>query len=471
MSAFRWTRERVAAALDAGMPAELPDDFAGVSTDTRALTPGSLFVALAGERFDAHDYLDAAAAAGAAAAVVSRVPAGAPADLPLVTIGDTLAALGRLARHRRRALEARVVGIAGSNGKTTCKDLLRAAVARHRTTHATAGNLNNQIGVPLTLLAAPDEAEVVIVEMGTNEPGEVEILTRIVEPDIGVITSIGEEHLEKLGSLDGVLEEELALLPGIRGDGPAFVADEPSALADRARALLGDPRVLAAGFTPDAELRPEGGAAGVRILEDGSTRWSWEGADVHLPLPGRHNVRNALLALGVTRDLGVAPVDAAEGISCMPCPALRGEWRRIGSLRVLADCYNANPPSTLAALDLLASLPGEAPRVAVLGTMRELGEHSAGEHRRVAAEVAGRLGDGIDRIVATGEFADAFDSDERVLRCLDPVDAYRRTIPLLEGGEIVLLKASRGETLERWLDLLEADFGASPPVPVRAEGG
>lgn len=462
MSGLRWTDREIRSALglrDDGAARAL--DFARVSTDTRALEPGDLFVALQGERFDAHEMLGAAAAAGARGAVVSRVPEDAPNELEYYLVDDTRAALGALGRHRRRALGSRVVGVVGSNGKTTTKDLIRVALAERYRTHATEGNLNNQIGVPLTLLSAPDDAEVLVVEMGTNEPGEIAILTGIVEPNAAVVTSIGEEHLEKLHSLEGVLEEEIAIIAGLRGDGIALVSEEPAALPARARHRLAG-RVRVAGFSDAADLRPEGGITGVSVQPDGSTRWRWKGVDVTLPLPGLWNVRNALLALGLAEAWGVDPADAARGLQRVPAPKLRGEWRRIADLRVLADCYNSNPPSARAALELLASLEGER-KVAVLGTMRELGASADRLHRETAEAAAAHVGRGIDLVVATGAFATAFDPlaerlGDRLIRAQDPVAAYEEVRPRLSGDEVVLLKASRGEALERWLPLLERDF-------------
>ncbi|MGH7457886.1 MAG: UDP-N-acetylmuramoyl-tripeptide--D-alanyl-D-alanine ligase [Longimicrobiaceae bacterium] len=457
MSGFRWSDREVRRGLGLE-PAPDSEDvvYAGVSTDSRKIGPGDLFVALVGERFDAHDFLAAAAGMGATGAVVAGEPEPWPEGLRRYLVEDTLLALGRLAQHRRRALGAAVVGVAGSNGKTTTKDLLRAALGEGMRAHATEDNLNNRVGVPLTLLAAPQEARVVVVEVGTNQPGEVAMLADIVEPDLGVVTSIGEEHLEKLGNLEGVLEEELCLLPAVRGKGRVFLADEPPELAVRATRLVGPERVRTAGVSEGADLRPEGE---VRIEPDGSTRWHWRGAEVRLPLPGRHNVRNALLALGVAEELGVPALEAAGGIATTPRLKLRGEWLRVGGIRVLADCYNANPPSVIAALDLLASLPVEGDKVAVLGTMLELGENAEPLHRSVAERATAWLGKGIDRLVATGLFADAFQGlgDERVVRERDPVAAYRAAASGFQGDETVLLKASRGERLERWIDLLKGD--------------
>lgn len=468
MSAFRWTVAEVERALDqwsGGHGSDGEFEFAGVSTDTRKIGPGTLFVALKGANFDAHDFVAQAAAAGATGAVVSRVPDDSPEGLRLFIVPDTLHALGRLGRHRRRSLTGKVIAVAGSNGKTTTKDLLRASLSSGGKVHATEGNLNNQVGVPLTLLAAPDDADFIVAEVGTNEPGEIAILGAIAEPDAALITSIGEEHLEGLGSVEGVLEEELAILPSIRHGGPAFVAEEPVELPTRARDSLGGERVHVAGFSDDADLSPEGGAEAIRVNPDGTTEWRFRGAEVRLPLPGMHNVRNALLALGVAEAMGVSPEEAARGIAAMPAPKMRNEWRRVGPFGVLADCYNSNPPSLRAAIDLLASIPADGPKVAVVGTMRELGDRGAELHREAAERIAGKVGGGIDRVVATGDFVRAFDGidlGDRLIAVEDPVEAYDHLKPTLSGGETILLKGSRGVALERLIPLLERDFGANP---------
>ena len=469
MSGFRWTREHLGAALGEllleGIESVPLEGFAGVSTDTRSIGAGDLFVALIGDRFDAHRFLHDAVAAGAAGVLVSEANAGAPDGASMLRVTDTLAALGRLGRHRRRQLDARVLGITGTNGKTTTKDIARAVLSSRFRVHATAGNLNNQIGVPLTLLAAPGDAEVLVVEMGTNEPGEIEILARIAEPDAAVITAVGEGHLEKLGSVEGVLVEKTALVAGLPQDGSAYVAELPPSLPVRARALLPGGRVRVAGFGPDADLAPEGGGDGIEVLPDGSTRWRWRDTEFHLPLRGRHNVRNALLALGVAAEWGISPADAAAALESMPAPKLRGEWRHIGDTLLIADCYNANPPSMAAAVELLAGLPSAGPKLLVVGSMRELGTESERLHREAAASISRLLGKGIDRVLATGDFVHAFRqlSDvpaERLIAHEDPVAAWEMIVPSLAGNETVLLKASRGEALERLIPLLESARGA-----------
>jgi UDP-N-acetylmuramoyl-tripeptide--D-alanyl-D-alanine ligase len=464
VKSFRWTLAEVCTALERKPPAaSAARDFSRISTDTRSIEPGSLFVALTGDRFDAHNFLADAAAAGATGAVVSRIPEGAPGEMEYIVVENTLHALGKLARHRRRALRSKVVAVAGSNGKTTTKDLLRAVLGARFRVHATAGNLNNQIGVPLTLLAALDDAEVLVVEIGTNEPGEIAILTALVEPDAGIITAIAEEHLEKLGDLAGVLREETALLAGLPPHALAIVAEEPPELLARARELVAADLLRVAGFSEAADLRPDGGADGVELLPDGTTRWTWEGIPVHLPLRGRFQVRNALLALGLARAWGVVPQEAVAALERMPIPSLRGEWKQFGALRVIVDCYNSNPVGLSAAVDLLAALPADAAKVAVVGTMRELGEQTEALHHRAAMAIAEHVGRGIDRVIATGVFVDAFAPlaarlGERLILCTDPLEAYHATAASLRGNETVLLKASRGEALERWVPLLEEQF-------------
>ncbi|HEX6037106.1 UDP-N-acetylmuramoyl-tripeptide--D-alanyl-D-alanine ligase [Longimicrobium sp.] len=466
MTGFRWTADEVRAALGLDAPVGMME-FTGISTDTRHIAPGSLFVALRGANFDGHDYLAQAAQSGALAAIVSRAE-GAPEGMPLFVVPDTLHALGALGRHRRRALGGRVVAVAGSNGKTTTKELLRAVLSPAFRVHATDANLNNQVGVPLTLLATPDEAEAVIVETGTNEPGEITLLSRIVEPDAALITSIGEEHLEGLGSVEGVLQEELAVFDGLRQNGVGVVADEPNELPEGAMQRIGGVRLRVAGFSSETDLRPDGGKEGVRFRPDGSTEWSFRGVPVHLPLPGMHNVRNALLALGVAVEWGVPLEDAVRGLGAMKAPKMRNEWVRIGPMNLIADCYNANPPSMRAALDLLATVPAEGEKIAVIGTMRELGDHGDRLHRELALHAAGLIGHGIDRVVATGEFVRAFgenDSElgDRLIAAEDPLQAYEALRPTLRGGETLLLKGSRGVQLERLLPLIERDFAQGSP--------
>lgn len=456
---FTWTDAAVHQALGLSTPPREDLVFERVHTDSRSVRAGDLFVALAGDHFDGHDFVADAFAAGARGAVVSHPVAG-EGDAVLYPVDDTLIALGDLARHRRLALPARVVGITGSSGKTGTKQLTAAALGSTLRVHATAGNYNNRVGLPLTLLAAPPEAEVVVAEMGTNEPGEIAILAAIARPEIGVVTTVGESHLEKLGGVEGVLDEKLDLVRALDADGLAVVGDEPRELPRAARAL--HPRLRVAGFGPEADddLRPED------VVADGVGRhtFGWRGERIDLRVPGRHVVVNTLLALAVAEALDVPARAAAAGVAGVDPDPMRGEIRRMGSLTLLVDCYNANPQSVRAALDLLEA-QGSARRVAVLGSMLELGDASDGLHRAVLRDALAR---DLDRVVATGAFAQAaaeLDPGERdaagvrLIAVPEPEVAYRALRDDLSGSETVLLKASRGVRMEALVPLFEQDFG------------
>jgi UDP-N-acetylmuramoyl-tripeptide--D-alanyl-D-alanine ligase len=331
-----------------------------------------------------------------------------------------------------------------------------AALASARRVHATSGNRNNRIGMPMTLLATPSDAEAVVLELGTNEPGEIRALAQIARPDLGVITTIGESHLEKLGSVEGVLEEKLDLLRYLSVGGRCVVGDEPDVLSSRARALCSTVRVAGWSERADADLRPD--SAGVDVF--GRYEFHWKGVKVVAPMAGRHAVSNALIALAIADLLGVAPRDAARGLATTRTGSLRGEIRRIGDLTVIVDCYNANPQSVRASLDVLEQQGAVAQRVAVLGTMLELGDASERLHRDVLRDALTR---NVDLVVATGAFgaaAEGLDLAEstRVIAASDWQEAYPELRARLEGDEIVLLKASRGVALEGIVALIEADF-------------
>jgi UDP-N-acetylmuramoyl-tripeptide--D-alanyl-D-alanine ligase len=457
-----WTEAAVAAAL--GIAAREDDGavrYTAVATDTRSLQGGELFVALRGERHDAHEFLAQAHEAGATGAVVEHVPAGAPDGLRYYEVPDTLAALGLLGRARRHVVGARLVAVAGSNGKTTTKELLKAALAPLYRVHATTGNLNNLVGAPLTLLATPDDTDVIVAEIGTNVPGEVARLAAIVQPDAAVVTGISAEHLEGLGDLQGVLREETSVIPWVPRTGVVVVADDPAMLPERARRMHAGVQVAGLTDLADDELR----GSDVRLDDEGRVSFQWGGHRVQLELRGRHNARNALVALGIARAWGVPAADAIASLQRLQPPKMRAEFHRIGELVVIADCYNANPASVDAAVDLLSSMPRRGGRIAVLGSMLELGPRSGEIHREVAHDVAQH---DFDVIVATGEFADAFGPHRaalgsRLIIAADALDAWEPLSGAITGDEVILLKGSRGVALERLLPRLEEKWGSLHP--------
>jgi UDP-N-acetylmuramoyl-tripeptide--D-alanyl-D-alanine ligase len=449
-----WTLDRAADALAPVARGALPRSgqaFPRVHTDTRTLARGDLFVALQGEHFDAHDFLDEAVQAGAAALVVSDARRAGRTGVPTLEVRDTTEALGALGRYHRRAWARPVVAIAGSNGKTSTKELTAAALGSRLAVHATRGNLNNQVGVPLTLLALPIDADIAVVEIGTNHPGEVALLRDVVEPDITVVTSIGEEHLEGLIDLDGVLREEseacrdvpIAVVPAVHPE-----------LVDAARRLAR--HVVVAGLDA-GDVRPDrwgmnGDGFGWLVFGD---------CTITSPLRGEHNLRNAMLAIAVAQRCGISIEDAARGMATTPALSMRSAWLEVGTLRVLNDAYNANPASAREALRLLASLDTQRQRVVVLGTMRELGPQAPALH----VDVARRALETPAAIIAgIGDFATALRSvapnDARVVTAGDVDDLWPQLESRLARDAVVLLKASRGVKLERMMPLL-TNFAAN----------
>ncbi|HTI06371.1 MAG TPA: UDP-N-acetylmuramoyl-tripeptide--D-alanyl-D-alanine ligase [Gemmatimonadales bacterium] len=444
-----WTSDEVAAALGVAAPAKLK--FTSIVTDSRQPIAGSLFIALKGERFDAHDFLGQAKAQGATGAVVRR---GTPpvAGLPFFEVDDTLIALGLLARARRRMFPPAtpVVAITGSSGKTSTKEMIRAALGARYRVHATAANLNNRVGVPLTILSAPDDTEALVVEAGASVPGEIAKLRDIIEPTIAVITNIGYAHVEGFGSLEGVMAEKLSLLDGapvaILGSGPDTMWPE----ARKRTQVI--PAALPGKSSEDALLDRH-------LDKDGHPRLSLDsGEKVTLPALGIHQLENAQIALAVAQRAGVEHDAAVRALANVRLPEGRGDIREIGNLTVVDDTYNANPASLRRAVQTAAWLASRQrrPLVVVVGTMLELGPESARLHAEAAREIARRKP---ALVAAVGTFARAFEALREELggRLITAADAEALGPKLksaLRGNELILLKASRGVALERVLNHL-----------------
>jgi UDP-N-acetylmuramoyl-tripeptide--D-alanyl-D-alanine ligase len=440
-----WTAGRVRAALD--LPPG-PDDgmrFAAVSTDSRALAPGTLFVALAGERFDGHDYLDAAAAAGATGAVV-RQGARVPPGIAAFEVPNPLKAFGRLARARRRELTGPVVAITGTNGKTSTKEMLAAVLGTRYRVYATRANLNNLVGVPTTILEAPADIEALVVEAGANLPGEIAQYRAIIEPSLTVVTNAVEGHLEGFGSLAGVIAEKLALTDGVA---LAIVGSQPPELAAGARARAKAVRTAGlerADLAPDAvELGPDARP----VLTFGDVRFT-------LAARGLHQADNATRVWAVVEALGLDRRASGRALEGFTMPGGRGELLEAGGLTILNDCYNANPQSFRAVIATARALGNGRRLVFIAGTMRELGPASAALH----ADIARALVDlGPDLLGAVGDFVPALAPyaerlGDRLITAPDPLALGPLISSRLEGGEVVVLKASRGVALERILPAL-----------------
>lgn len=425
----------------------------GVNTDTRTIGEGQVFVALRGERFDAHDYIDAAIERGAGLVVVEREVAVNSARAAVLVVEDTVAALQAMAKAWRVVLgEAgcRVIAITGSNGKTTTRHLIHAALSTGLNGSQSPKSFNNHIGVPLTLLAAKAEQDFVAVEIGSNHPGEVAALANIVQPDAAVVVSVGREHMEFFGTLEGVAKEEGAVLSFVRGGGVAVVNDEAWRLIEPTVTLSAGVRVVRYGEGDDADVR----------LSDEQP--------LALPLLGRHNQINALAALAVARWAGVDEAAARAGLAKVQPVEGRLQVLRYGDddapITVLHDAYNANPDSMLMALQTLAEQPvGDGGRrIAVLGDMFELGDAGPEEHRAIGRRLV-ELRDVIEQVMLIGQFslfaAEAMRGDfpeERMRVYAAWEDGLPTTFAaMLQPGDVVLLKASRGMRLERLLMGLE----------------
>ena len=369
--------------------------WSGVCIDSRKVQPGDLFIALRGEHVDGHDYVAAAASAGAAGAVVERPLA--TCAMPQVVVANAEQALQQAAAAHRSRFDGPVVAVAGSNGKTTTKELVRSILARRWQVLATRGNLNNHLGVPLTLLSLDATHEAAVIEVGANHPGEVAFLTTLVRPQVGLVTNAGAEHLEGFGSLEGVARAEGELFAGLANTATAVINadDEFAGLWDT---LRGKARRVDFGFGAAAGVRIVDWDAGVNGVQTFTLVTPAGEVAVRLPLLGRHNAVNAAGAAAAALAAGASLDEIAAGLAAVEAVPGRLVMRTaIGGARLIDDTYNANPSSVAVGLDLLASYGGE--RWLVLGEMGELGEHTAAAHT-AAGELA-RVA-GVSRLFALG---------------------------------------------------------------------
>ncbi|MFZ9281313.1 MAG: UDP-N-acetylmuramoyl-tripeptide--D-alanyl-D-alanine ligase [Prochlorococcaceae cyanobacterium] len=442
-------------------------------TDSRLLEAGQVFIPLVGESFDGHHFVPAAIEAGAAAVLISSssLTAAGPLQLDalielarhhqclLWRVDDTLDAYQQLAAASRERLKAKVVAVTGSAGKTTTRELIKAALAPLGPVWASSGNENNDIGVPLTLLGAGAQHAAVVVEMGMRGLGEIDRLSRCATPDVAVITNIGTAHIGRLGSREAIATAKCEITTALRPDGVVVVpAGDP--LLEAALAQVWRGRVLRVALegddqatgTPPADLRGVLRPSSPQELELSS------GERLPLPLPGRHNARNLLLAVAVAQELGLEASALAE--MNVQVPGGRNRRLQLNGLSVLDETYNASPEAVLAALDLLATQPGR--RFAVLGTMLELGEQSVALHRQVATRAADLALDGLVIVDAGAEgraMAAAAASIPRLVVVERPEQAAAPLSGWLQPGDTLLLKASRGVALERLIPHLPSLVG------------
>ena len=424
-----------------------------VSTDSRTIKRGELFVALRGENFDGHNFVEAVATAGATGAIVdSNWKGNAGDNFALIRAKDTLLAYQQLAANYRKSLKLSVIAITGSNGKTSTKDFAAAVLARRFRVTKTQGNFNNHVGLPRTILEATSQDEVAVWEIGMNHPGEVAVLAKIAAADVGIITNIGLAHIEFMGSREKIAEEKGALAEAIDAEGTVILnADDPftKGIATRARGKV----ILAgtiAGTIRASEINQRGSATDFTILE-GAHR-----CRAQLPVPGLHMVQNALLAVAAGRVFGLSLEECAAGLVAAPLTKARLQVKEIRGVQFLDDSYNANPDSMKAALRTLVELDAEGQRIAVLGEMRELGDESERGHREVGQMAAALK---VDHLIAIGNvaagIADAAKQAglENSSTVASTAEAAELLAVIAAPGDLVLIKGSR---LARTEQVIEA---------------
>ena len=423
-----------------------------VSSDSRMIKPGELFVALRGENFEGHDFVEASAKAGATGALVELNWTGnVPNNFALLRATDTLQAYQTLAANYRRSLALKVLAITGSNGKTSTKDFAASVLARRFRVTKTEGNFNNHVGLPRTILEATSDDEVAVWEIGMNHPGEIAALSKIATPDAAIITNIGVAHIEFMGSREAIATEKGALAEAVGPQGTVVLnADDPfsQGIAARTRA-----KVVFAGTTGGAVQAIE-----IRQGTEGSEFTIVEGAHrcrAQLPVAGSHMVQNALLAVASGRAFGLSIEDCAAGLAAAPLTKARLQIKEIGGVHFLDDSYNANPDSMKAALRTLVELDTEGKRIAVLGEMRELGAESERGHREIG-ETAATLG--VEQLITIGDVAELIAEGARagglnkVSSARSTAEAARLLGEIAEPGDLVLIKGSRAARTEEVIE-------------------
>ncbi len=427
-----------------------------VCTDSRTLEKGSLFFAIRGEKFDGHQFIDAAFQKGSSI-VVSEIPFQAPDDCAVIVVPDTVKALGEMAHNYLNTFHIPVVGITGSVGKTTTKDMIAQILSTQYRVHKTMGNFNNHIGLPLSVLKLTREHTAAVFEMGMSGMGEIEYLSRIIRPEIGVITNIGISHIEKLGSRQNILRAKLEITKGMNQDGK-LVLNGDDELLSGLEGLLPIPATFY-GINDNLSLHAFGieslGEAGVKF----TVKLRDEEVEVQINVPGIHNVSNALAAIACALELGITNENIREGLAIYSQEKMRLNIRQVNGIKVIDDAYNAAPASVAAALSVLHELSGHQRSIAVLGDMLELGAYAGGAHRQAGEMVAHYH---INQLIAIGELAldyiegavNAGMKAENTRHFSTGDASVEHLRGLLQPGDVILFKGSRGMNLDKVIEAL-----------------
>ena len=447
--------QEIMQALNAECRGDADGQITGVSTDTRTIQPGDLFIALSGEKFDAHDYIDVAVNNGAAAVVVARP---VTCTVPQLLVDDTLTALQQLAAYYRSLLPVRVVGITGSNGKTSTRDMTATVLSAKYRVYSTAKNFNNEIGLPKSVLELDDNVDIAVLEMGMNHFGEISRLTAIAKPEVALITNVGKAHIGNLGSQENILKAKLEILEGLQpdgllilnGDDPLLKSADTGAFEKSFIGITGD------GLTLQAKnITVSGGSTAFDVVYNGEL--------IHgqLPVLGNYNVLNALEAIRTGLYFGITVAEALAALADYRVVGMRQEEEMVQGVTLVKDYYNASPDSCRVALETLGDHAKGGRKLAVLGEMLELGEYSEQEHRALGAMCVRY---GIDGAFFIGEHcvafaegfpacAGAFKKEERAELETALKEALRAGA--VKKGDAILIKGSRGMKMEQFYEMIK----------------
>ncbi len=449
-----------------GVSTSVQDGITSIVTDSRESESGALFIAIKGERFDGHDFIEQAISRGAAAVIAERIPEGLDAELcrRVFVVEDSVKALGKVADAYKTRIKPKTVAVTGSVGKTTTKEFVYAVVSSKYSAHKTVGNFNNEIGMPLSVLDMPETTQVCVLEMGMSGLGEISRMTHIARPDIAIITNIGNSHIENLGSRENICKAKLEITEGVPEDGYVILnADEPMLFAQKGK--LKKNLIFVSLTNPQADYR----ALNIREYED-STEFDLVAGrrvvtNVRIPTIGRHNVYDATYAFVVGTLLGMTDDEIKRGLVSFRNTGMRQNIYEYGGITIIEDCYNAGPESMKAAVEVLARIAEKngCRSVAVLGDMLELGDYSKQLHMEVGTLVASRH---ISNLVTFGHEAEniAFGAINHALKHENisintntekPEAAARTVFELVSRGDAVLFKASRAVRLERVIEELK----------------
>lgn len=426
----------------------------GISKDTRTIEEGDLYIPIIGENFDGHDFIGQAVADGASASLWQRNHDLPDLDIGLILVDDTVKAFQEMAKNYRAYLDIPLIAITGSNGKTTSKDILKSVLGTKYKVHATKGNENNEIGLPLTILNAPRDTEVLIVELGTESPGEISLLSNIAQPEIAVITNVGDSHLDKLKTKKNVAIEKISILNGLKDGGVLIYNKDDDHLRSEIENSNIKYKTLSFGQAKDCKYI----ISNLDIRPD-RTRFTVNGAVYEIPVPGVHEAYNATISIVVSQFFDIGPRDLEEGLAKTEITSMRNELIEFKNFSIIDDSYKANPQNTISAIDTMAYYEGFENKIVVLGDMLDLGGNIKYLHRKTISQISP---DEIDYLLLYGhhmkegyQVAKDIFAEDRVFHFDRKDELFARLKDLLDQKSLVLVKGSRSMEMDHIVDRLK----------------